>query len=118
MQVRIDGKLSMYFYDIEAGTHTLKSTRIPPRSSPHMLDAVVDASNVPTGRLKYRNCLHPKQGQLLRPKTTMLRLVESFSSIRDSLRSVRLRQLSLVLLLEDCRDKWTYLYLLFESIFA
>lgn len=55
-QVRIDGKLSMYFYDIEAGSHTIMRTRIPPRSSPHMLEAVVDASNVPTGRCLCSEC--------------------------------------------------------------
>ena len=60
IQVRIDGKLSMYFYDIEAGTHTLQSTRIPPRSSPHMLNAVVDASNVPTGRTQHAKFVPPK----------------------------------------------------------
>jgi len=49
LQVRVNGKMSMYFYDIEAGSKILNSTRIPPRSSPHMLNAVVDASNLPTG---------------------------------------------------------------------
>jgi hypothetical protein len=52
MQVRVDGTMSMFFYDIEAGTKILNSTKIPPRSNPHMLDAVVDASNLPTGHFK------------------------------------------------------------------
>lgn len=47
--MRIDGALSMFFYDIEAGSESLNSTRIPPRSNPHMINAVVDASNLPTG---------------------------------------------------------------------
>lgn len=48
LAVRVDGTMSMFFYDIEAGTKILNSTKIPPRSNPHMLDAVVDASNLPT----------------------------------------------------------------------
>merc|ERR1712130_75822 len=48
LNVRIDGKMSMYFYDIEAGSKILKSMRIPPRSNPHRLEVVVDASNLPT----------------------------------------------------------------------
>lgn len=49
MQVQVSGKLSISFYDSEAGTKTLTPIKIAPRTSPELTEVDVDASNLPTG---------------------------------------------------------------------
>lgn len=46
-QVKMEGRLSIFFYDTEAGSTTINITRVAARSNPHVLEVVVDASNVP-----------------------------------------------------------------------
>lgn len=49
MQVQVGGKLSIYFYDTEAGVKVIPRTVVPARSKAHVIEVVVDASNVPSG---------------------------------------------------------------------
>lgn len=46
-QATVEGKLSVYFYDTEAGMQKIKALKVAPRSSPETLEVTVDASNVP-----------------------------------------------------------------------
>ena len=46
-QVKMEGTLSIFFYDTEAGSQNITRVAIPARSNPHVLEVVVDASNVP-----------------------------------------------------------------------
>lgn len=43
----VEGKLSVYFYDTEAGFQKIKALKVAPRSNPETLEVTVDASNVP-----------------------------------------------------------------------
>lgn len=55
LQVKLEGKLSIYFYDTEAGAKVIKKTSIPARSGPKTIKVVVDASNVPSGE-RFKCC--------------------------------------------------------------
>lgn len=60
--MKLAGRLSIYFYDTEAGSNAIRRMTVPARSGPQVLEVVVDASNVPSGRFSAvpLNCLPSK----------------------------------------------------------